>query len=139
MSRSREYQVSLANSYAWTFIGLPYIWGGDDPVRGFDCSGLCVEVLKGVGILPRDGDWGAAALYDKFPHVAAPVPGCLVFYGDGKVEHVEWCYNTSIAIGASGGGSKTQTEQDAIAQNAYVKMRPIARARKIVGYCDPFA
>lgn len=140
MSRAKDYLVELANDYCWAQLGLPYIWGGDDPVVGFDCSGLCVEVLKGVGMLPRDGDWGAAALYEKFPKVPVPEAGCLVFYGRfGIVEHVEWCYSDKHAIGASGGGSGTPDAVTAAKQNAYVKLRPIARKREIVGYCDPFA
>jgi len=28
-----------------------YLWGGDDPLAGFDCSGFVIEILKSVGIL----------------------------------------------------------------------------------------
>lgn len=39
---------------AKTFEGLPYIWGGTDPNRGFDCSGFVQYVYKQMGInLPR--------------------------------------------------------------------------------------
>lgn len=41
--------------YARQFVGkLPYIWGGTNPNKGFDCSGLVQYAYKQVGIkLPR--------------------------------------------------------------------------------------
>ena len=36
--------------YAYSFLGTPYRWGGDDPLTGIDCSGLALEVLKAAGI-----------------------------------------------------------------------------------------
>ena len=44
-------QVSLK---ALKLIGLPYVWGGTDPERGVDCSGLVQSVYASFGIdLPR--------------------------------------------------------------------------------------
>ncbi|MGM2306178.1 C40 family peptidase [Bacillus cereus group sp. BceL078] len=41
-------------SYAKTYMGLPYIFGGENPKIGLDCSSFTRHVLKGVGInLPR--------------------------------------------------------------------------------------
>jgi cell wall-associated NlpC family hydrolase len=123
----------LALSLAERELGKPYIWGGNDPVSGFDCSGLVVEVLKATGRLPRVGDWTAATLATRFPAVgAAPLePGDLVFWNRGAgIGHVEMVYavygDTVLTIGASGGGSSTVTREDAIKQDAYVKVRPLA-------------
>ena len=55
---------SVATKVAWHYLGTPYIWGGDD-FSGFDCSGFVIEILKSVGILPRDGDWTAAMLKSR--------------------------------------------------------------------------
>jgi len=130
----------LALDYAWRFIGTFYSWGGDDP-SGFDCSGFVIEVLKSVGKLPRKGDWTAAGLYEHFKSVAVGEPreGCLVFWHAGdKIIHVEMCVDSERSLGASGGGSKTLTREDAIRDNAFIKMRPFASRTNIYGFVDPF-
>lgn len=133
----------IAREIAFSFLGKPYLWGGDDPVAGFDCSGMCIEILKSVGILPRKGDWTAQGLWDRFKEceVCQPSLGCLVFWTNSKgtrVIHVEMALNSHLCIGASGGGSKTTSESNAIAQNAYIKVRPYGSRKHIKGYLDPF-
>ena len=128
----------IAVKRAWTMLDQPYTWGGDDPMKGFDCSGGVIEQLKSVGRLPRKFDCTAKGLWGKFPKVKTPRAGCLVFYGLNTVEHVEFCINRWLAIGASGGGSYVKTREDAIKYNAFIKLRPIKRDRPIIGYVDPF-
>jgi cell wall-associated NlpC family hydrolase len=71
-------------AYAESQIGTPYVYGGDTPGTGFDCSGLVVWAygLAGV-VVPRvaNDQW-----HDE-PHVDlnALVPGDLVFFGTGNV------------------------------------------------------
>ena len=138
---------AIATKVAWSFLGKPYLWGGDDPVAGFDCSGFVIEILKSVGILPRRGDWSAAALAERFkatklPLVQIPHEGCLVFWqnsDESKIIHVEYCLNDKLSIGASGGRSTTTSEQDAIDQNAYIKVRPFLSRAGLWGYVDPFS
>ncbi|GAG51579.1 unnamed protein product, partial [marine sediment metagenome] len=55
-----------------------------------------------------------------------------------RIIHVEIMLNQWQCIGASGGGSKTLTEQDAIRDNAFIKVRFAASRRGIHGYIDPF-
>lgn len=133
---------TIASRVAWSLIGKPYIWGGDDPVQGFDCSGFVIEVLKSVGMLPRNGDWTAAGLWSRFSdqRVAHPYEGCLVFWrnANGAISHVEYCLDEELSIGASGGCSSTTTIAEAIAQNAYVMVRPMRSRRRVAGYADPF-
>jgi len=111
-------------------------------MNGFDCSGFVIEVMKSVGKLPREGDWTANGILDYFSHrkVKSPEEGCLVFWvNDAEIaHHVEYCLNDELSIGASGGGSKTKTHQDAIDQNAYIKIRPIYGRRGNKVYVDPF-
>jgi len=132
----------VALRVAWSFLGRPYIWGGDDPLQGFDCSGFVIECLKSAGVLPRVGDWTAQGLWDRFEDckVQDVEPGCLVFWKNekGRVTHVEICIGNGLTIGSSGGGSHTLTGADAIKQNAYIKVRPIRDSHSLKGYLDPF-
>lgn len=97
---------------------------------GFDCSGLVIEILKSVGLLPRDGDWTADQLYQRFKKQQVSMDtqvceGCLVFWGDEeRMTHVEYALDADLTIGASGGGSATSTLAVAMRQNAYIKVRP---------------
>ncbi len=133
----REIALNVAYSYLGTF----YTWGGSTP-SGFDCSGFCIEILKSVGALPRKGDWTAAALHHKFPIKPANGKiGDLVFWANmaqGRIIHVEMMINEELSIGASGGGSKTKTRQDAIRHNAFIKVRPIDSRKHIAGFCNPY-
>jgi cell wall-associated NlpC family hydrolase len=41
---SRAVQIALQ------YLGVPYVWGGADPLTGFDCSGLTMYVYAQLGI-----------------------------------------------------------------------------------------
>ena len=127
-----------------------YSWGGDDP-NGTDCSGLAIEGLKAVGLFPRKDDTTAKGLYHRLAtagrSLSKPGPrGSLVFWcknGDGSaIFHVEVIFaridNMIYTIGASGGGSKTITKEDAIRDNAFVKIRPLTDRGVTLLYADPF-
>lgn len=122
-------------------LGRPYRWGGDDPLQGFDCSGLINEAAQSVGLLGRSEDRTAAAWFTHTrPITRPPRPGDLLFWMNdaGAVVHVEavdtvLTNGTIITVGASGGTAATNTPAAAVTQNAYVKRRParphyIARA-----------
>ena len=136
--------LSIAERIAWRLYGVPYRWGGDNPGEGFDCSGFVIEILKSANKLPtgRLADWTAKGLFKKFKHklVKLPKKGCLVFWGTAadKVYHVEFCLNGVVSIGASGGGSKTLTEADAIKQDAYIKVRKMRGRGAIFAFVNPF-
>ena len=124
----------VALAIAERLLFHPYLWGGDDPMAGFDCSGFVIEVLKSAGVLPRDGDWTAEGLRQRFLDAARTTlqPGDLVFWPNATKTtaiHVEMVWRvlgpTAFTIGSSGGGSKTNTLHDAIRQNAYIKVRPV--------------
>ena len=79
-------------SYALSFVGTPYIWGGASPDQGFDCSGLVQEILRAAGE-DHKGDQTAQALYnhfDKNGDYGKLMAGSLVFFGkDTKhISHV---------------------------------------------------
>jgi cell wall-associated NlpC family hydrolase len=80
---------ALAVEWALSQIGTPYIWGGETPGVGFDCSGLVQAAYKAAGVtLPRV----AQNQYDattKLGPGAPLAPGDLVFFGSGPaIDHV---------------------------------------------------
>lgn len=81
---------ATAVAYALGQLGTPYVWGGEAPGVGFDCSGLVQAAFGAAGVhLPRV----AQAQFDAGPGVPAGAPlirGDLVFFGSGPgaVSHV---------------------------------------------------
>lgn len=131
----------LAVQIAWELYGLPYKWGGDDPLEGFDCSGDIVEILKSTGDLPHDGDWTGNDLWLRFRNerISSPVMGCVVAYGtSSKITHVMLCLDDKYCIGATGGYSVTTDIEIAADQNAFIKVRPIHYRNDLIGFFDPF-
>ena len=80
----------IAVDWALAQVGTPYIWGGETPGVGFDCSGLVQAAYKVAGItLPRV----AQDQYDATIKLAPgdPIqPGDLMFFGQSTsdVTHV---------------------------------------------------
>lgn len=68
------------------YLGIPYLWGGEKPDTGFDCSGLVLYVFRQHGVVvPHYSGW-------QFK-MGTPVekeelkPGDLVFFGS-PIHHV---------------------------------------------------
>ena len=71
---------------ATQFLGIPYVWGGEDP-SGFDCSGLVQHVYEQAGIsLPRVAR-DQARVGIAVPSLEQALPGDLVAFGD-PVDHI---------------------------------------------------
>jgi cell wall-associated NlpC family hydrolase len=90
---------AVAVRWALAEIGTPYVWGGESPGAGFDCSGLVQAAFRAAGVsLPRV----AQDQYDATPKLAAGTPlapGDLVFFGSGPggIDHV------GLFVGVVGG------------------------------------
>lgn len=132
--------TSVLSRYAMAFLGVPYRWGGENPITGFDCSGFVQELLRSIGMDPP-GDQTAQALFDAFKECEAEMisEGCLLFFGKSnrQITHVAFALNRYLMIEAGGGGHLTLTEKDAAAQNAFIRMRPITNRSDLVGFLLP--
>ncbi len=93
-------------------IGVPYVWGGETPGKGFDCSGLVQWAWARAGFqIPRTTETEWPAL--RHIPLSQLQPGDLLFYynldGDHLVDHVvmyagsgPWGTNTIIAAASAG-------------------------------------
>lgn len=125
--------------YVMRFVGLPYRWGGDDPIQGFDCSGLMLELLWSQGMGPGVDTTaqGLREFYSK-SQLAIGQFGALAFYGTPqKATHVAFCLNHLLMVEAGGGGSTTVNEDIAAKQNAVVRIRPTRKRKDLIGFVLP--
>lgn len=97
-------------------LGVPYVWGGDTPGVGFDCSGLTMWSWGQAGVsMPHF----AAAQYAMFPHVTRSElePGDLVFFYQ-DISHVGMYIGNGMMIDAPYTG--TVVRIDPIYWNVFV-------------------
>jgi peptidoglycan DL-endopeptidase CwlO len=93
-------------------IGVPYVWGGESPGHGFDCSGLVQWAWAKAGFsIPRTTETQYPAM--RAVPLNALQPGDLLYYynldGDHQVDHVvmyagsgPWGTSTIISAAHSG-------------------------------------
>lgn len=73
------------------YLGVPYVWGGGEPSRGFDCSGFVQYVYGRNGVsLPRVSRDQARAGRRVTPALGVLERGDLLFFAgdDGIITHV---------------------------------------------------
>jgi cell wall-associated NlpC family hydrolase len=129
------------SEYALKFVGRPYIWGGDGSGKcdgGFDCSGLVLECLWALGILPN-GDLTAQGIYDilygqliwSTVERGKEKPDDILFFGkDGKhITHVAIAIGNGLMVEAGGGSSKCKI---AATSTGMVRVRPISWRKDLV-------
>ena len=110
-----------ALDWALAQVGTPYVWGGETPGVGFDCSGLVQAAYAQAGVtLPRT----AQAQFDATTRLAASEPlepGDLLFFGTSatNVTHV------GIYLGTEGG---QPTMVDAPDSGSDVRIEPFPSA-----------
>ena len=104
----REEIIKTARS----FLGVPYLWGGDGLNNGFDCSGLTMTVYQLNGLdLPRtsreQSNAGSPVARNRLAE------GDLIFFhatNSSKVSHVALYIGNDLFIHAPGRGKKICTD-----------------------------
>jgi len=121
--------MKLLYDYAISLLGTPYVWGGEDPTGGMDCSGFVQELLRSVGIDPK-GDQTSGGLYRHFltkgDLIGEPIMGSLLFYGKNEysITHIAMGIGSNRIIEAAGGGSRTTSVAKAAEHDAFIRIRP---------------
>lgn len=72
---------------AATHLGVPYLWGGTDAEKGFDCSGLIQDAYRQIGVeLPK---WSRhqATMGVEVASIEVAEPGDILTFGE-PVNHV---------------------------------------------------
>ena len=96
--------------YALQFVGGRYVWGGNDPHTGVDCSGFVRYVMQHGAGISMNRSSGSQATQGHAVNSSQMQPGDLLFYsggsginhvamyiGDGKIVHAS-TYATGIKI-----------------------------------------
>lgn len=135
--------MQILKDYAFSLLGLPYTWGGDDTIDGFDCSGLVIELLQSCDLFPHGKDTTAQGLYNKFRYESEVNKrdfGSLVFFGKNinEISHVGFMIDNFRMIEAGGGNSQTKNRDMAKKQNAFVRIRPINIRSDLVSILHPY-
>ena len=104
VSATRKEIVDLAKS----FIGGTYVYGGDSPEEGFDCSGLILYVYKEAAGIELYHQSAVQASKGRPVSVTEMQPGDIIAYDgspkDGIVNHVSIYAGDGKAIHAVGTG-----------------------------------
>jgi cell wall-associated NlpC family hydrolase len=113
-SPSTTASESAVVSQAQQYIGVPYVWGGTDPSKGLDCSGLTQVVYKNLGIdLPRTASQQATS-GQAVAGLANARPGDLVFFDYSSsragVDHVGIYIGGGKMIAAPQEGESVQVQ-----------------------------
>jgi lipoprotein Spr len=134
-------KTAVLHQLIFSWVGTPYKFGGNGRA-GIDCSGLVIELLQSIGILPHGFDTTAEGLRQRWKPVNQIDAkfGDLVFFGKAtpaQASHVGMVLGDGLMVEAGGGTSGTLTLDDAVKGNAWVRVRPIANRKDLLGYARP--
>lgn len=97
---------------ARTYLGKPYVWGGEsDSEGGYDCSGFVFSVLNKCGMkVPRTTAQGYSALGRKVTDIQS---GDLLYFGRSakRITHIAIAVDGTQMIESIGNSKNTKTNK----------------------------
>lgn len=93
-------------AYATNLIGTPYVWGGNTPEQGLDCSGLLYYIQKKAGSDVRDMTASGYSELGKKIEIGQKKPGDFLFFGR-PVTHCAIYVGNGYMIESRGGRKNT--------------------------------
>lgn len=92
--------------YAHNLIGTPYVWGGNTPEQGLDCSGLLYYIQKKAGSEVEDMTASDYSTIGKKIDIGQKKPGDFLFFGR-PVTHCAIYVGNGYMIESRGGRKNT--------------------------------
>jgi cell wall-associated NlpC family hydrolase len=115
------------------YLGVPYVWGGTDPQKGLDCSGLVQLVYKNLGIdLPRVS-YQQATQGQKVASLDQARPGDLLAFGSPRVNHIAIFIGDGKMIHAPRPGEKVEVSDVYATPVAIRRVLPDTSAARVGG------
>lgn len=93
-------------AYATNLIGTPYVWGGNTPAQGLDCSGLLYYIQKKAGSEVEDMTASGYSTIGKKIDIGQKKPGDFLFFGR-PVIHCAIYVGNGYMIESRGGRKNT--------------------------------
>lgn len=93
-------------AYATNLIGTPYVWGGNTPEQGLDCSGLLYYIQKKAGSEVEDMTASGYSTIGKKIDIGQKKPGDFLFFGR-PVTHCAIYVGNGYMIESRGGRKNT--------------------------------
>ncbi|WP_036506604.1 transglycosylase SLT domain-containing protein [Nocardioides sp. URHA0020] len=117
------------------YLGVPYVWGGTDPAKGLDCSGLVQKVYSELGYdLPRVS-YQQAKAGRPVASLAEAQPGDILAFGS-PVHHVAIYIGDNQMIEAPRPGKDVQVSSVYETPTAIRRIVPDAGSTSAVGSVD---
>lgn len=121
---------------ARTYLGKPYVWGGESEEEGgYDCSGFVFSVLNKCGMkVPRTTAQGYSALGRKVTNIQS---ADLLYFGksDKRITHIAIAVNGTQMIESIGNSKNTKTNKGKGVSITNISRRhDLVLVKRIVGF-----